>query len=246
MRDATPVLDYLAAQDRALRAGERVLRAGDPAGVHPSRVGARRARSTLRTFAGLFESGARREADLSLREYAARLGEVRDLQVLRQVLAGHASGGLADWVEESLAKELQAGWHRLELELLGNGHRRLSDGLDSLLLAGHREIDVERCVHRAGKKAERKLARAGDDVERLHDARKAAKRARYAAEATGRRPQAEHFQRLQDLLGTHHDLVVAARWLEGAAVPSVLRAEARALGVHLHGAAERARLDALQ
>jgi CHAD domain-containing protein len=230
----------------ALRAGDRALRAGDPAGVHPTRVGARRARSTLRTFAPLFPPGPRQAADSSLQAYAARLGAVRDLQVLRGVLAEHTSGQLAEWVDEALAGDLQAGWQRLERELGDPAHQRVPGQLEALLLSQPGNgVDLARCVRRARRKAEKRLAAAGEDAAELHRARKAAKRARYAAEATGKPKQVARFQRLQDLLGTHHDLVVAAHWLDGAEVPAGLRAEARALGVHLLQVADDARCAAV-
>ncbi len=72
---------------------------------------------------------------------------------------------------------------------------------------------------RAERKADRRLAAAvksGDDA-MLHRARKAAKRARYAAEL--RRPMdksaavkkaEKHFKRIQRVLGDHQDSVVAS------------------------------------
>jgi CHAD domain-containing protein len=236
------VLAYLADQDVALRDGERALLAGDPSAVHGSRVGARRARSTLRTFADLFEPEPRTRLEESLREYAGRMGQVRDLQVLRTVLTGEAEGALADWIDSELAGQLRAAWLRLERDLEGPDPHRVTDDLSVVALApGAKDVDVRGCVKKARRKAERKLARAGEDAERLHDARKAAKRARYAAEATSRQKQALRFKQLQDRLGAHHDLVVAASWLEQADVPPPLRADAVALGVHLRADGERAR-----
>ncbi len=184
-------------------------------------------------------------ADSSLREYAARLGEVRDLQVLREVLTRRTTGALAGWVEHELAALLRAAWQRLERELEGPDQHRLTDHLTVLALGpAPDDVDVRRCVKKARKQALRRLADAGDDPDLLHDARKAAKRARYAAEATGRPRQVRRFQRLQELLGTHHDLVVAGRWLEQAALPLPLRAEAGAVGVRLSAEGERARRSA--
>ena len=239
------VLAYLAAQDAALRAGDRALRAGDPVAVHDSRVAARRARSTLRTFRGLFEPAPREALDASLRAYAARLGLVRDLQVLGGVLAEHASGTLAAWVAAQLQRELAAGWQQLERELVDVDHRHLADQMASVLLSPPRKTDLAKRVRRAGRTAERQLAAAGNDAERLHAARKAAKRARYACEATGHPQQASRFKELQDVLGRHHDLAVAADWVEGAEVPDELRAEVEALVERLRADAARARARAV-
>jgi CHAD domain/CYTH domain len=58
------------------------------------------------------------------------------------------------------------------------------------------------------------------DVDQLHGARKAAKRARYAAEAAqavlgskGASRQAKRYQQMQDLLGEHQDSLVSAEFL---------------------------------
>jgi CHAD domain-containing protein len=224
-------------QDAALRAGDRALRSGDPSAVHDSRVAARRARSTLRTFGGLFEEGPRDALDASLQAYAARLGLVRDLQVLGDELAEHSTGALADWVAAQVQRELAAAWQQLERELSAIDHHHLGDQMAAVILAPPRKLNLGKQARRAAKKAERMLASAGDDAERLHAARKAAKRARYAAEATGHDHRAHRFKQLQDVLGTHHDLVVAADWIEAAPVPDELRDDAIAL-------AERLRADA--
>ena len=87
------------------------------------------------------------------------------------------------------------------------------------------------------------LTGAGRDVE-LHEARKAAKRLRYAAEAAapaaGKQAKllAEAIAGVQGVLGEHQDAVVAEAWLRKAAVDADV-GQALALG-ELVGA-ERAR-----
>jgi CHAD domain-containing protein len=74
---------------------------------------------------------------------------------------------------------------------------------------------VKKAVKKVAKKAERRLAEAcadGSDAE-LHRARKAAKRARYAAEVlapagSGKKGR-KRFKRVQGVLGEHQDAVVA-------------------------------------
>jgi CHAD domain-containing protein len=72
----------------------------------------------------------------------------------------------------------------------------------------------------------------GDERDtRLHDARRAYKRARYAAEALaglGGRPArrlAKRLGALQDVLGTHHDAVVTADLLRGMGMRAHLAGE---------------------
>ena len=239
------ILAYLAAQDVALRAGDRALRSGDPAAVHDSRVAARRARSMLRTFRGMFEPAAREALDTSLRAYAGRLGQVRDLQVLGGVLAEHSSGTLAAWVAAQVQRELAAAWQQLERELDAIDHHSLADQMASVILAPPHKLDLGKRVRRAGRTARKRLADAGDDADRLHTARKAAKRARYAAEATGHASRATRFKELQDVLGRHQDLVVTADWVEAAAVPDELRPAVEPLVERLRADAARTRTRAV-
>ncbi|HEY6647697.1 MAG TPA: CHAD domain-containing protein, partial [Mycobacterium sp.] len=79
---------------------------------------------------------------------------------------------------------------------------------------------VAKRAHRAERKADRRLAEAieGGDDALLHRARKAAKRARYAAEL--RKPldkrakeKAKHYKQFQRVLGDHQDGVVASATL---------------------------------
>ena len=81
-------------------------------------------------------------------------------------------------------------------------------------------------VRRTARRLRRALAgvpRAGDKDAAIHEARKVAKRARYAAEAAtpalGRlaRRQATRAKDLQGLLGDHHDSVVARTVLRALA-----------------------------
>ena len=78
---------------------------------------------------------------------------------------------------------------------------------------------VKKKVNRAERKVAKRLrkANASGDIEKLHGVRKAAKRARYAAEAAepvlGKKAsgkQARRYQKLQDLLGEHQDSLLSA------------------------------------
>ena len=84
---------------------------------------------------------------------------------------------------------------------------------------------MRKAARRAARKADKRLA-AGLDANRdelLHRARKAAKRARYAAELTapvrGRKAKRarKHYKRIQRVLGEHQDAVVASDTLWHAA-----------------------------
>ncbi len=90
------LVDYLDAQVQAIVAGDVWLRRGlDP--VHPTRVGIRRFRSTLRVFGRLFDQTARAELDAELSWYAGLLWEVRDRQVQRARFADASRPCLPNW-----------------------------------------------------------------------------------------------------------------------------------------------------
>jgi len=84
---------------------------------------------------------------------------------------------------------------------------------------------VNKRARRAERKADRRLAEAidaGDDA-LLHRARKAAKRARYAAELRTpvekqAKKTAKHYKQFQRVLGDHQDSVVATATLQRLAI----------------------------
>ncbi|GGO92593.1 hypothetical protein GCM10011584_29330 [Nocardioides phosphati] len=235
---------YLAEQQDALLEGSRLLAAADRSGVHPSRVAVRRARSTLRTFAPCFDTGARRQLDAALVAHARRLGTVRDHEVLVEVLAGQwareddgTPAGLRAWLSARLQADLEAGWRETVALLAAEDHDELPRRFAAVLSAPAGDGSVRKRAAHAARRAEHRLAAAGGDPEALHDARKAAKRARYAAEAVGDDDAAGQFREVQRVLGAHHDLVVAAQWVLAAPVLPAVQPDARQLAVRLEAAA---------
>ncbi len=235
---ARALTEYLNAQIEQIENGDTELRHGeDRDAIHDTRVATRRFRSTLRVFAKLFD-GAVGDLDGELKWFAGLLGDVRDCQVQRRRF-GEALDGMPEElilgpVRSRIRNDLQA------IEL--SARSRLSEAMDSdryhTLLAALRRYRDEPPVHqrisakelhkrarRAQRKADRRLVEAldsGDDV-MLHKARKAAKRARYAAEL--RTPldkrakrTIKHYKRIQGLLGDHQDTVVATEALRQMAL----------------------------
>lgn len=235
------VVAYLAAQQEALLMGRRRIAAGDLGGVHASRVAVRRARSTLRTFGPCFADGALRPLDAALAAHAGRLGGVRDLEVLQGVLAAHASGALADWLDGRIGIDLDHAWGEVSRAVAAERSDelplRFAAAMSSVADRSVGGRDLAKLARKARRRAKRRLERAGGDPEALHDARKQVKRARYAAELLADPVRSERFTALQDVLGEHHDLVVAGRWLGAAELPSALRVDADGLGVGLEAAA---------
>lgn len=230
------LLPYLVEQQHTLLLGDIALRRGDDDVIHRTRVATRRLRSALRVFAPFFDHDRRTLLDGQLRRYAEILGAVRDDQVLERRLDAAVRdldpalvlGPVQHRIDAHLEARRRVDRERLQAELDGPRYLGLLRDLTSWIdappftdAASRPEAALVRLARKADKKVAARL-RAGNasgDLEVLHSARKSAKRARYAAEATrpitGKkaRREAERFQHLQDLLGEHQDSVVAAELL---------------------------------
>jgi CHAD domain-containing protein len=221
---------YIDQQIDAIVAGHFAIEQDAPESIHQTRVACRRLRSTLKTFHAFFDPAAVERLEEELSWYAAVLGEVRDREVLRERLAATVAelppelvvGPVAASIDATLANELV---EQREAVLLVQAGERYADLLAAL--AGLREeppftAAAGRAAHalqKPLKHAEKKLrsrlsaatAAAGTDAD-MHSARKAGKRARYAAEAVESEKSAfvKQTKALQDLLGDFQDSVVAA------------------------------------
>ena len=228
------VLAYVHEQVAAISRYDPLVRQDAPDAVHQMRVASRRARSALQAFGGIVERAATRPLCTELKWLGAALGQARDTEVLHDRLTdGLAAipsalvvGPVAAHVNTYfIAERARAG--RAALGALdGKRYAQLRDSLDALLAdppltpqASH-EADkaLAKPVRRAERRLQRALAAVPDAEDRdaaLHEARKAAKRARYSAEAAApalggaAKGQAAQAKELQQLLGDHHDSVVA-------------------------------------
>lgn len=217
---------YLLDQQRAILAGDIAFRRGDDSAIHKTRVGLRRYRSTLRTFV---DRDAGRALDEQLRWWAGVLGEVRDRQVMRPRLLSLVDelpdtdvlGPVRTRIQVELDREQAEAWLRVQRELNSDRYLALLAALNEFRLSLHRipRKQLTELMVRAERKVLKRLAGAGDDPVRLHRARKAAKRARYAGElvAAAGRPkalkQAARNEARQDELGEHQDSMVTAELL---------------------------------
>ncbi|MFC0451222.1 CYTH and CHAD domain-containing protein [Rhodococcus jostii] len=226
------LLAYLEAQIQAIVAGDVALRRGhDP--VHPTRVGIRRLRSTLRVYSTLIDPTSGDWLDEELSWYAGLLGQVRDRQVQRQRLATAVAGLPSELVMGPVAARIESDLlaeqlhHRaVVMEALnGDRYRKLLAALTSwrtsppLTEAVAEGKPIEKGSRKAERKAVQRVTAAAADAndEALHSARKAAKRARYAAELAapvlGKKPakkKVAKYKKLQEVLGEHQDSVVSA------------------------------------
>jgi CHAD domain-containing protein len=228
---ALAVATYVGDQIDAIFEGDLQLRRGqDP--IHDTRVAIRRLRSTIRVFGKLLDRTAAGHVDEELKWFAGLLGEVRDRQVqrrrFRKVLAGWPPeivlGPVANRINTDLYSE-QLGARKEVAEAMDSP--RYLDILANLQqwraqVPLNTKVSTKKLHKRAARaeqKADRRLVAAvdADDDALLHGARKAAKRARYAAELrrplekSGAAKKAEkHYKRIQRVLGDHQDSVVAS------------------------------------
>ena len=242
--------DYLAVQTDALVAGHFALQDADAKpseameAIHRTRVACRRIRSTLKTFNEWFDDEPALRFEAELKWFADLLGEVRDREVLRERIADAIShlppdlvvGSVGDDIDARLAGEQAERKAEVLVQMTGERYAKLLDAAARwrddppfTAAAGRPARTLDAGVERAEKQLSRRLARAtradGTD-DQLHGARKAGKRARYAAEATdGEKSKfVEETKKLQDLLGAFQDSVVAGEILRR------LAAEARENG----------------
>lgn len=240
------VLAYLREQRDALVALDPAVRRDLPDSVHQMRVACRRMRSAFKTYRKVLDRAVTDPLGEELRWLGAELGVDRDQEVLleriqtrlgelpRTLQLGPVRSRLRIW---NTAR--RSGSRRRALAALDTArHLALLDSLDALLAdpplrkAAGRPAesvlpkavlrDYERLAGRVGGALE--LAPGAERDLALHEARKAAKRARYAAEAAvpalGKPAKhlAKAMKSVQTLLGDHQDSVVAREALRGLAV----------------------------
>jgi CHAD domain-containing protein len=249
------VLAYLRQHVHTLESLEPGVRADEFDAVHQMRVATRRLRATFRSFGRVIPRSDTEHAAGELKWLGMLLGEARD----GEVLPGHLQASLRSTPVELLIGPVQAQVQGHFAPRRAAARAQLVEALDSpryagLLaeldrlaagpLPGPRAGDPARdvlpaAVRRAYRQADKRMRRArkappgqARDVA-LHEARKSARRTRYAAEAASpaigkqARRFARQMKKVQSVLGDHQDTVLA-------------RQAARELGVGAHLAGENA------
>jgi len=232
---ADPVHRAVAGQIDRLLECDRAVRQDAPDSVHQMRVATRQIRSLLQASGGDF--GLSDDASIlgELRELAAVLGSARDAEVLAQryhdalsaLPADLVRGPVAERLVEGARRQYQAGLRRSLAAMRSTRYFRLLDALDEVSTAppAPREGGIAHTTIRSSYRRFRKAVRAAERWTRsgaadgtgwsaehdhaLHRIRKAAKRLRYVAEATGDKSVAKQAKRIQTLLGDHQDSVVS-------------------------------------
>jgi CHAD domain-containing protein len=218
----TEQIDHIFDGDLGLRRGS------DP--IHDTRVAIRRLRSTLRVFGKVLDHDAVAGIEDELKWFASELGEVRDCQVQRRRFQAALAQLPPEVVLGPVANRINNDLQSDQLQARGRvtdamGSQRYLELLATLqrwrtappIAAPPSVRALTKRARRAQRKADRRLVSAVETAEDelLHSARKAAKRARYAAELLtpvdkNAKQTAKHYKQFQRILGDHQDGVVAS------------------------------------
>ncbi|MBV9141530.1 MAG: CYTH and CHAD domain-containing protein [Pseudonocardiales bacterium] len=231
------VLAYLRTQAQQLRHYDPLVRQDAPDAVHQMRVSARRMRSALQAFGRVLDREATRELVAELKWVAGELSGARDTEVMAKRFAAL----LTEVPDELKLGPIDAGFTRsfqrrgadardVALAALDSDrYLALQDRIDALFTEApftaratrKAKRELPKSIRRAYRRVESRMADAtnqpaGEKRDRaLHEARKAAKRLRYATEAvkpTLGKPAGrlrKHLKSVQNLLGEHQDAVVS-------------------------------------
>ncbi|MEV8315546.1 CYTH and CHAD domain-containing protein [Streptomyces sp. NPDC059900] len=265
------VLAYLRAQRDALVALDPDVRRDLPDSVHQMRVATRRMRSAFKSFRKILDRTVTDPIGDELKWLAAELGVDRDQEVLterltsrigavpRTLLLGPVRGRLRIW---TVAR--RSGSRRRTVAVLdGKRYLALLQSVDALLadppLRPAAAAPVGKALPKAVLKDYRRLAARVEHALELppgeqrdvamHEARKAAKRARYAGEAAtpalGKPAKrfAKRMKAVQSVLGDHQDSVVARDALRTLAIQAHLAGETAFTWGLLYGQEEAAAAD---
>jgi len=256
---ASVVQARLQQQVTELLSRDPLARRDAPDGVHKMRVAVRRLRNALATFRPFLVREQGDEVRAELKWLADALGGVRDAEVMRARLLTRLDDerGVVDTTtRERVRSELDTEHARARqrlLEVLGSDrYLALLDRLDELAVrppwTDRAQEPTQAVVRKRVRKDDKRLRRrleaadaAQDAHERehlLHEARKAAKRLRYACESVkepfGKKAVrlARAVEKVQSHLGEHHDAVVCqARLRELARTATATGEDAFAYGV---------------
>jgi CHAD domain-containing protein len=218
-----------------LRRADVGVRLGVDDSVHQLRVAIRKLRSTLRTFDSVIDKKETAPLLAELQWLGRQLSPARDAEVTEERLHEQLGdvpselvfGPLRQFLTRYFAREAEEGRTRAIAALTGKRYRRLLRALDTVLaeppLTAQARKPAKVGLRKPLRKAAAKLSRAeaaarglaGDELETaLHDVRKKAKRARYAADTVkpvyGKklREWRKNVKAVQGTLGEHQDTVV--------------------------------------
>jgi CHAD domain-containing protein len=246
------LLGRLLQQVGALHEQDAAIRASSEEGVHQMRIAARRLRSALTTAKSLLEPGAAESLRDELRWLGVTLSPARDAQVLLLRFGAALDREPAELVMGPVRARLDLELRRAHREgvtqaldmLDAERYFRLLDALDALIadlpLSEAGRMPAEEVIPDLIRRDTRRLWRAltaatesgpQDRDAALHEARKKAKRLRYAGELAepvggkGASRLAARAKVVQQALGEHQDTVVARLRLRELGAKAFLEGE---------------------
>lgn len=221
----------------ALKHYETAAVVGEIEPVHQMRVSVRRLRATVRLFATVIHGSRKRIYESELKWLGQAAGGVRDCDVMAELLrdcSAHLDPTLAEAltpVVKALAARRDAELSLFVDDLRTKRYARMCERLaDPLLRRALPATDVG-CyapamiapIARKVRKAGKRVTAADAPPALFHRLRVRVKRLRYAFEMlTGMggkrsRKALARLERMQELLGTHQDLVATLAWLRACA-----------------------------
>ena len=243
---ADVVMAYLRAQATALKEQDPLVRQDAPDAIHQMRVATRRLRSSLATHRRLFDAERTAALREELKLLAGLLGEARDAEVMHERLGTMVGaeppdlvlGPVARRLDVDLAMAYKSAHDKVLKALEQKRYFRLLDSLDEFIadppLAGKAHGPATKVIAKSVRRDLKRVRRAVKEAKRargteaadpaLHEARKTAKRLRYACEAAapvgGNRALKleDSAHRIQQVLGDHQDSFVARQLLRKAGV----------------------------
>ena len=234
--------------------------------VHDARVATRRLRSDLKTFRKALDPLWVEHTRSELEWLGMLLGRVRDVDVLAPKLKAEPGDRTSDSDGKAVLRSGLTHQRRVASRELAEalGSPRYLDLLDRLHAASRvppfssdglayepARQALPGTVRRVWRKLARAVGDAGDQPSdaQLHRVRIKAKELRYASEAAApvigkpAKRLAKAAERLQELLGEHHDAVAAEGWLRSEASSPMVAFVAGRLSAQQHARQERLRAE---
>lgn len=231
-----------------LKAYDPRVQRDEPDSVHKMRVATRKIRSLLAAYRPLFDRTVTEPIRAELKWLGGVLGAARDAEVMRERLTTEVHelpdelvlGPVAARVTSEQTKRYRDAHAEVLTELAGDRYLALLDRLDDLVrtppLTDKAAKPAKRVMSARVRHAWGRVGRAMKDADHseltpakrdaaLHEVRKAAKRARYAATAAGADSFAKQMKRVQSVLGDHQDSVQARIELRGVGIRAHLAGE---------------------
>ncbi|GAA1862058.1 CYTH and CHAD domain-containing protein [Pseudonocardia ailaonensis] len=214
-----PVLAYVARHVDVLAAEDIRARRDEYDAVHQLRVSARRIRSALQAYRPILDPVRTGGLVAELRWLGQVLAPSRDLEVLEERIGREIAGLPPELVLGPVRAQVTRHFARSRAEaraamleaLDGARYAALRGALERFLqdppVANPRARGGLAALERKARRRFDRRLRAARSGEGIHDARKAAKRLRYALEVTG--GKTGRLKRVQKQLGAHQDAVVA-------------------------------------